>query len=46
MGEWVMETFIGDYIGTTIGSIPPFPTKHQGVLGVSAHLPIDLVLGL
>ena len=25
-----MGTIIGDYIGTTIGSIHPFPTKNQG----------------
>ena len=27
MGEWIMETSIGDYIGTTKGI--HFPTKHQ-----------------
>ena len=28
-----METIIGDFcLRTTIGSIPRFPTKHQGVL--------------
>ena len=32
MGEWVMVTIIGDYIGVLWGSIPPFPTKHQTVL--------------
>ena len=31
MGEWVMETTIGDYIGATIGIHSPFPTKHQTV---------------
>ena len=25
-----MGPILGDYIGTIIGSIPPFPTKHQG----------------
>ena len=29
-GEWIMETIIGDYIGTTIGIQLPIPyTKHQ-----------------
>ena len=32
MAEWIMGTIIGDYIGTTIGIHPPFPTKNQGVL--------------
>ena len=30
MGAWIIETIIGDYIGTTIGISSPFPTKHQG----------------
>ena len=30
-GEWIMETTIKDYIRTTKGSIPPFPTKPQTV---------------
>ena len=25
-----MGTILEEYIGTAIGSIPPFPTEHQG----------------
>ena len=31
VGEWTMETVIGDDIGTTTGIHSPFPTKHQTV---------------
>ena len=27
MGEWIMETIIGDYIGPTIGIHSPIPYK-------------------
>ena len=37
-----METTIGDDIGTTIGSIPPFPTKHQAVAAVPDQSGLDL----
>ena len=38
MGEWIMGTITGDSLGTTIGSIPLFPTKYQGVeLGLRAE---------
>ena len=31
MEEWVCGTTIGDLKGLSQGSIPPFPTKNQGV---------------
>ena len=37
-GEWIMGTIIGDYIGATLGIIPPFPTKHQTVLRIRRGL--------
>ena len=27
MGEWIMETITGDYIGTTVGINSPIPDK-------------------
>ena len=33
MEEWVFGTTIGDLKGLSKGSIPPFPTKNQGVFG-------------
>ena len=37
MGEWIIGTIIRDYIGATIGSIAPFPSKHQGDEGNNYH---------
>ena len=43
MEEWVVGTTIGDLKGLSKGSIPPFPTKNQGVFWseVPRHKPLS-----